>query len=131
MPIRSLALANRDHFTAQETLSEGGNVAVVRWKDGEARILNRPIPKGEWRYDQLLVSEIFGFDSSRSQTAEAKLSERIELIRNPNRSAEQEARLRELDEFVASLPTANSPSAQSFEELMRDLAKDFPKGVVK
>ena len=30
--------------TAQETLAEGGNVAVVRWEGGEAHILNRPIP---------------------------------------------------------------------------------------
>ena len=117
--------------TAQETLSEGGNVAVVRWENGEAHILNRPIPKREWRYDQLLASELFGFDSTRSQQAEAKLSERVELIRTPNRSAEQDARLRELDEFVASLPTASSPSTQGFEELMRDIAKDFPKGVVR
>ena len=116
--------------TAQATLSEGGNVSFVGWEDGEARIHNRPIPKGEWRYDQLLVSEIFGVGSSRSRAAEAKLSERIELIRNPHRSADQEARLRELDEFVASLPTASSPSAQHLEDLMRDL-RDFPKGVVR
>jgi AAA domain, putative AbiEii toxin, Type IV TA system len=112
--------------TAQETLSEGGNVAVVRWEHDEAHILNRPIPPGEWRYDQLLASELFGFGSDRSQEAEGKLYERLALIRNPSRSAEQEARLRELDEFVASLPTAPTPSAQSFEELMLDLARDFP-----
>jgi len=117
--------------TAQETLSQGGNVAVVRWDHDEAYILNRPIPTREWRYDQLLASELFGFGSDRSQQAEAKLYERLTLIRNTNRSAEQEARLRELDEFVASLPTAQTPSAQSFEELMIDLAKDFPSGVAR
>jgi hypothetical protein len=113
--------------TAQEALSEGGTVAVVRWADDEAHILNRPIPKREWRYDQLLASELFGFGSDRSQEAEVKLGRRLELIRTPNRSAEQEAELRQLDEFVASLPTAHSPGAQSFEELMRDLARDYPK----
>ncbi|HEY3825153.1 MAG TPA: AAA family ATPase [Bryobacteraceae bacterium] len=116
-------------ITAQETLSEGGNVAVVRWTGDEVEILNRPVPEGEWRFDQLLTSELFDFDSDRSQQAEVKLRERLELIRNPNRSAEQEARLRELDEFVESLPTARSPSAQSFEDLMMNLAKDYPSGV--
>ena len=115
--------------TAQEALAEGYNVAVVRWEDHEARILNRPIPSGKWRFDQVLVSDLFGFDSDRNQETERKLGERIKLIRNPNRSPEQEAQLRELDAFVASLPTAHSPGAQSFEDLMMAFARDFQKGV--
>jgi predicted ATP-binding protein involved in virulence len=51
---------------AQETLSQGGNVSVVGWANDEAHILNRPIPPGEWRYDQLLASDLFGFCSERS-----------------------------------------------------------------
>ena len=118
-------------ITAQETLSEGGNVAVVRWVEGEAHILNNPIPKGEWRSDQLLESELFGFGSDRSQQAEAKIYERVALIRKPNRTAEEEERLRELDEFVASLPTAPSPNVQSFEDLMMNLAKEYPSGMAR
>jgi hypothetical protein len=110
-------------------LSEGGNVAVVRWAGEEAEILNCPVPDGEWRFDQLLPSELFEFDSDRSQRAEAKLKERLELIRNRNRSVEQEARLRELDEFAKALPTARSPDAQSFEDLIMNFAKDYPSGV--
>jgi predicted ATP-binding protein involved in virulence len=118
--------------TAQDALSEGGStVAVVRWENDEAHILNNPIPRGEWRSDQLLESELFGFGSDRSQPAEKKLYERVALLRNSNRSAEQEARLRELDQFVASLPTARSPSAQTFEELMMNLARDIPSGVAR
>jgi len=117
--------------TAQETLSEGGNVAVVRWMKDEAQILNRPIPIREWRFDQLLASELFGFDSDRSQKAEAMLDERVTLLRKLVRTREDEVRLRELDEFVASLPTASSPSAQSFEDLMRDFVKDFPESIAR
>ena len=118
--------------TAQETLSEGGNVAVVRWENGEAHIFNRPVPPGNWRFDQVLTDELFpGMASDRPQKVEPKLYERLELIRNSNRSVEQETRLRELDEFVASLPTARTPSEQSFEELMMNLAKDFPSGVAR
>ena len=115
--------------TAQETLSEGGNVAVVRWVDGEAHILDNPVPEGEWRSDQLLESELFEFGADRSLSTEEKLYERVALSRTTKRTAEQEARLRELDEFVASLPTAPSPRAQSFEDLMMRLAKDYPKGM--
>jgi predicted ATP-binding protein involved in virulence len=116
-------------ITAQETLSEGGNVAVVRWVDGEAHILDNPVPEGEWRSDQLLESELFEFGADRSLSTEEKLYERVALSRTTKRTAEQEARLRELDEFVASLPTAPSPRAQSFEDLMMRLAKDYPKGI--
>jgi energy-coupling factor transporter ATP-binding protein EcfA2 len=112
--------------TAQQTLSEGGNVAVVGWAGDEGHILNNPLPRDDWRFDQILTSKLFGFGSGRTHEAEEKLYERLKLIQNPNRSAEEEERLRELDEFVASLPTARSPSAQSLEELMMDLAKNFP-----
>ncbi len=120
-------------ITAQEALSEGveGNVAVVRWVGEEAHILNDPVPKGEWRSDQLMVSDLFGFGSDRNKQAEAKLYERVRLSRNPNRTAEEEARLRDLDEFVASLPTASSPSAHSLEELIMNLAKDYPSGAAR
>jgi len=138
---RDLARRLLDHFpkvqfiatthnpvTAQEALAEGHNVAFVGWADGEAQILNRPVPSQKWRFDQLL-SELFGFASDRDQETEKKLAERIRLIRNPNRSEEQEKRLRELDAFAASLPTAHSPGAQDFEDLMMAFAKDFQKGV--
>ena len=121
-------------ITAQETLSamsEGSStLSVVHWADGEAHILNNPIPRGEWRSDQLLESELFGFGADRSKEAERKIYERIALSRNPARSADQEAKLRELDEFVASLPTAPSPDIQTFEDLIMNVAKDYPKSLV-
>jgi predicted ATP-binding protein involved in virulence len=116
-------------ITAQETLSEGGNVAVIRWVDGEAHILNNPIARLEWRYDQLLVSDLFGLGSDRSAQVEAKLDERLLLLQNTNRTAEQDAKLRELNEFVAKLPTARSPIAQRFEDLMSKFVEDFPESV--
>ena len=114
---------------AQEALSAGGTVAVVRWENDEAQILKHPLPSGEWSYDQLVTSELFDFGSDLSLRAEAKLYERLELIRNPNRSAEQEARLRELHEFVADLPITSTPSAQSFDDLMMNLERNHPSGV--
>ena len=116
--------------TAQEALAEGGNVALVSWTGAEAAILNRPIPSEKWRFDQLL-SELFGFAADRDQATERKLAERITLIRNPNRSPEEDERLRELDEFAKSLPTARTPSAQCFEELMMDFAKEFRRGAIR
>jgi energy-coupling factor transporter ATP-binding protein EcfA2 len=114
-------------ITAQEALCAGGTVAVVRWEGDEAHILNRPISRREWRWDQLLTSELFGFGSDRDQETEKKLYERVALVRKANRTREEETRLRHLDKFVASLPTASSPIAQEFEDLMMEMARDFPR----
>jgi predicted ATP-binding protein involved in virulence len=116
-------------ITAQETLSEGGNVAVVRWEKNEAHIFNNPIQRGPWRSDQLLESELFRFGADRSRRVEDQLYERVKLSRKSNRSPAEEARLRKLDKFVESLPTARSPEAETFEELMMNFAKDLPRGV--
>ncbi|HXB67816.1 MAG TPA: ATP-binding protein [Candidatus Acidoferrales bacterium] len=118
--------------TAQEALSEAGsNVSVVRWENDEVHIFNNPIKRGNWRSDQLLESDLFGFGLDRGQQAERKLYERIKLLRKSSRTAKEEAQLRELDEFVALLPTARSPEAETFEELMMNFAKDFPRGALR
>jgi hypothetical protein len=118
-------------ITAQEALSEGGKVVVVRWLDGEAHIHQNPVERGEWRSDQLLESELFEFGADRSKDTERQIYERVTLSRTPNRSPDQEKRLHELDEFVASLPTAPSPDIQSFEDLMVRMAKDYPSGLAR
>jgi hypothetical protein len=118
-------------ITAQEALSEGGNVVVVHWENGEAHINKNPVERGEWRSDQLLESELFEFGADRSKQTEEKIYKRIKLSRNPNRSPEEEDELRKLDEFVAALPTAPSPDIQSFEDLMIRMAKDYPSGLVR
>jgi energy-coupling factor transporter ATP-binding protein EcfA2 len=116
---------------AQETLAEGGNVTVLQWVGNEAHISNRPIPPDSWRYDQLLVSDLFGLGSDRSMQAEAVLDERLKLLETPNRSPKQKARLHELNELVGHLPTARSPLAQRFEDLTSQFVKDFPQSVTR
>ena len=109
--------------TAQETLSAGGNVAVVRWEGDHAVILNNPLPPREWRFDQVLTSDLFGLGSSRSPVAEAKMNERLGLLRKEKLSAFERRRLAELDAFAAELPTARTPDEQAFEDLMRKVVQ--------
>jgi len=110
-------------ITAQETLAAGGNIVVVRWEDDQSVILNNPIPKSEWRVDQLLTSDLFGFESARGPDAEAQMRERTYLIRKRSKTPAERQRLKELDDYVLSLPTSNSPAEQKFEDLMRKVAK--------
>ena len=110
-------------ITAQETLAAGGNIVVVRWEDDQAVILNNPIPNSEWRVDQLLTSDLFGFESARGPKAEVRIKERISLIRKKRRTPAESRRLKELDAYVLSLPTSHSPTEQKFEDLMRKVAR--------
>lgn len=110
-------------ITAQETLSAGGNVAVVRWEGKHAVILNNPLPPRDWRFDQVLSSDLFGFDSSRGPEAEAMMNERLALLRKQKLTARERRRLEELDSFTESLPTARSPAEQEFEDLMRRIVR--------
>jgi hypothetical protein len=109
--------------TAQETLSAGGNVAVVRLEGDHAMILDNPLPPREWRFDQVLTSDLFGFDSSRGPVAEARMNERLALLRKEKLSNVERRRLAELDAFVHDLPTARTPDEQAFEDLMRKVAE--------
>lgn len=52
--------------------------------------------------------------------------ERLLLIRNSSRSAEQESRLRELDAIVEALPVGRSGNPTEFAKLMVGFVKDFP-----
>ncbi|MEN3230237.1 AAA family ATPase [Methylorubrum rhodesianum] len=115
-------------ITAQETLSAGGNVAVVRWEGDHAVILNNPLPPREWRFDQVLTSELFGFDSSRGPEAEALMNERLALLRKEKLTPRERRRLGELDAFTETLPTARTPDEQEFEDLMRRIAQHEKAG---
>ncbi len=109
-------------ITAQETLSVGSNVSVVHWEGDHAVILNNPLPPREWRFDQVLTSDLFGFDSSRGPVAEAKMKERLGLLRKKKLTGGERRRLAELDAFAADLPTERPPDEQVFEDLMRKVA---------
>ncbi|KQN07542.1 hypothetical protein ASE85_18275 [Sphingobium sp. Leaf26] len=115
-------------ITAQDAIAEGGTVAVVRWCDGAAEVLNNPLPREQWRIDQLVTSELFGFSAPRPRGAEAKLERRVEIIRKKRMTRREKEELAELDEFVAGLPTERSAGEANFERLMMDYARDFPGG---
>lgn len=110
--------------TAQETLSAGGNVAVVRWDGDQTVILNNPVPAREWRFDQVLTSALFGFDNSRGPEAEKWMNERLALLRKKTLKPAERRRLEELDGLTESLPTARAPEEQAFEDLMRQIVRE-------
>jgi hypothetical protein len=108
-------------ITAQESIAAGENVNVVRWDGHEANIINNPLESNEWRVDQVLVSDLFGFSAARSLQAEAKLARRTALIRKPSLAPEEQRELKRLDTVASRLPTALSPEEQRVRDALRNI----------
>jgi len=102
--------------TAQETLSEGGRVAVVQWEGSGASIDSDPLPGREWRIDQLMTSALFRFGMPRSLSAEERMKRRAELSQIKRPSAADKRELAELDAFAASLPFSDPEIGDIFAE---------------
>jgi energy-coupling factor transporter ATP-binding protein EcfA2 len=109
-------------ITAQESLAAGENVSVVRCDVDHSIIINDPIEPREWRFDQILTSDLFGFQSARSVAAEALLSERSALIQKDMLTKKERRRLAELDGIVNTLPTASSVEEQEIRDVLREAA---------
>ena len=109
-------------FTAQEALASGANLCVVRKQKGGNLILEDVIAPGEWRLDQVVTSDLFGLSSARSLTSEDRLQERIALLDKISLTTEENARLKQLDEFAATLPYADTPTEQEYYDDVKRVA---------
>jgi predicted ATP-binding protein involved in virulence len=83
------------------------NFAVVhKIEDSEVRIENNPEKVKGWRVDQILNSEYFSLPFSRPPETEKLFEERAKLLRIPNRTKSQDAKLKQLEKQIQNLPTA-------------------------
>lgn len=107
------------------------NLAVVRLevrpgdaKVKQATIINDPKVVQEWRLDQVITSELFGFESARPPDVEEKLLRRVELVSKRKRTAAENAELETLDAYAESL---EAPS-DKVSEILRRAALALEKG---
>lgn len=111
------------HSPVMAQSSLGANLAVVKWRGDHAVIENDPIAIRDWRLDQVLTSDLFGFDSARPLKA-AKLQKRqLELVQKRKLSNAERKELDELDRIVRDLPTAESPEDQEAMDIIHQAAE--------
>ena len=110
-------------ITAQEALASGARLCVVRFASEGSEIINDPVPVGEWRLDQVVTSDLFGFVSARSQNTDQKLEKRRELISKVELTPEEKAELDRLDQYAAALPVASSPKDQKLADDLRSVVE--------
>lgn len=105
---------------AQSSL--GANLAVLKRFADHVQILNDPFVNTDWRLDQVITSDLFGFPSSRPLHIERILDRRRKLSEKERLSDSETKELRDLNEAVSDLPTANSPEDQEAMDIIRRVA---------
>ena len=106
---------------AQSSLDE--NLVVVRWQGDHAVIENDPAVINNWRLDQVLTSDLFGFESARAPEVEKMQTRRRELAGKATLSDAERRELDELDRKTLELPTAETPDDQKAMDIIRQAAE--------
>ena len=107
--------------------AEGGNLAILQKRNGEASIEMHSESVSEWRADQILASDLFGIPS-RSKSIEKLIEERDTLLDMTDRKPEDEIRLCSLEKKLDTLRTAEDPDDQAAMDLIRKVAERLKDG---
>ena len=111
---------------AQSSLSQ--NLAVVRWRKDHVTIENDPAVIRSWRLDQVLTSDLFGFESARPPETVEQQKRRVALRQKQRLSKAEREELADLDRRALELPTAESPEDQKAMEVIRKAAELLQPG---
>ena len=103
------------------------NLVVLTKNDDEVLITNNPRAVQGWRVDQILTSELFGLETTRAPSVEAKLSERTKLLEKTRRTPTEKRRLEEIEAALMELPTAELLQDQEAMKIVRQAAEIVKK----
>lgn len=103
------------------------NLAVIRREENQAVIKNDPVVVRDWRLDQILTSELFGFESARPPEIELKLQRRVKLIQKQRKTPAEKKELKQLDHEVEGLSSEELPADNKAMEIIRRAALAFTK----
>lgn len=102
--------------------AQDANIVVLR-RDGDSVVIeNDPQSVQGWRIDQILTSDLFGLPSARPPHIEPLLAERRRLLAQPSLSAEQRARVAELEAAIGPLPHGETAEDVDAMESIRRFA---------
>lgn len=105
-------------IVAQEAVANGDPVAVVRWNDTAAEVINDPLPNQPWRYDEILGSPAFGLPNGTDLRSSELLVERERLLRKRELDDTESARLRTLNRIAHGIEAGDTPYDAAFDKLM-------------
>lgn len=83
-----------------------------------------------WRVDQILVSDLFGLDGSRSPRINALMDKRAQLLRKPELDDDDRRRVAELDAELDTLPLGDTTEDRQAWDIVRRFAEAIADGSV-
>ena len=106
--------------------AQDANIVLLRREGNRVVIDNNPEIIDNWRVDQVLTS-VFEIPSARPPQIEKLLAERQEILSKPKISKADKAKLKELEEKIGALPTAETPDDIKAMDIIRRAAKLLEK----
>ncbi|PZO35390.1 MAG: hypothetical protein DCF19_24055 [Pseudanabaena frigida] len=110
--------------------AQDANIVLLRREGDRVVIDNNPEIIDNWRVDQVLTS-VFEIPSARPPQIEKFLAERQEILSKPKISKADKAKLKELEEKIGALPTAENPDDIKAMDIIRRAAKLLEKPVTE
>ncbi len=106
---------------------ENTNIAVLRREGDHVVIDNKPENVRNWRVDQILASDLFSVEGSRSADTDDLLAERRKILTKPKLTKKDRARVEEIEEQVGYLPGEETAEDRAAWEIVRRAADRLKK----
>ena len=113
------------HSPIMVQASAGHNIVLLRrnQETGFVDIVNDVDEIANWRLDQILTSELFGFDSARPVEQSTLMRERIGILSESSPTEAQKRRLSEIEEELKNLPRGGTAEKVEMNRIL-DAALD-------
>ena len=102
--------------------SEDENIIVLEKEKDHVVIKSNPLNVKNWRVDQILTSDLFGLESSRSKRTEAKMNRRYELLKKDSLNEAEQNEMNELGIFINKVPFNDDPEFNEASQIIQEAA---------
>ena len=102
--------------------SEDENIIVLEKEKDHVVIKSNPLNVKNWRVDQILTSDLFGLESSRSKRTEVKMNRRYELLKKDSLNQKEQEEMKELSNYVQEVPVNDNPELDEASKIIQDAA---------
>ena len=111
----------------QVAQDRNANIVVCR-KEGDRSIIdNNPAVVKGWRIDQILISDLFEVDSSRSPEIEKFISEKNDILSKSELLEDDKKRLKAINKTISSIPNSTDKETLGAEDIIRRAAELLKK----
>lgn len=113
----------------QAAEDENANVILLKREGDHTVVVNNPVDVRNWRFDQILTSELFGLESARSTKVQKLQKQRDKLLSKSRLSVADHKKLNEMENQIGQPPLGEDEAEIEAESIIRQLADVLRKRV--